>query len=289
MSRFSQKGEGELRAMLEQIGVAGIEELFSSLPPDLILRQPLDLPPAHSEDRLFRELGALAGRNAGAATHASFLGAGMYDHFVPAAVRTVAGRSEYATAYTPYQSETSQGTLQVIFEFQTMMCELTGMDVANASLYDAGSAVAEAINLAAGAKRRPRALVASGVHPYYVEVARTYCTAGGIEIVRLPASDGRTPLAALEEHLDDTVACVVVQQPNFLGLLEEVEELGEAAHAHGALFVACVDPVSLGLLAPPGDYGADVAVGEGQSLGIFQSFGGPGFGFFAGHSDQLRR
>jgi glycine dehydrogenase subunit 1 len=289
MSRFSQKGEGELRRMLATIGVEGIENLFQSIPPDLILHELLDLPPAHSEDQLLRTLGTMAARNAHADNHASFLGAGMYDHFVPSVVRSIAGRSEFATAYTPYQAEASQGTLQVIFEFQTLMCELLAMDVANASLYDAGSAVAEAINLAVGAKRRRRALVAPGVHPYYREVARTYSAAGNAEIVVLPSTDGVTPAAALAEHLDDTVACVVVQHPNYLGLLEEAEALGEATHRAGALFIAVVDPISLGVLKPPGEYGADLAVGEGQSLGLFQSFGGPGFGFFAGRKDQLRR
>ena len=289
MSRYSQKGDAEKRHMLETIGVAGIDDLFTSIPKSLRLSHLLDLPAAHSEDRLIKTLAALASKNRDFDSCASFLGAGMYDHFVPTAVRAVASRSEFATAYTPYQGEMSQGTLQTIFEFQTMMCELTGLDVANASLYDGGSGVAEAILLSCGAKRRSKVLMAPGVHPFYREVAATYCSGGDIDIVDLADDGGRLANDSLADSLGDDVACVVVQHPNVWGLLEDMPAISDAVHRHGALLVAVVDPVSLGILAPPGEYDADIAVGEGQALGNFVSYGGPGYGFFAARKEHLRR
>jgi glycine dehydrogenase subunit 1 len=275
--------------MLAAIGVSSIDELFATIPPSLRRGEPLDLPPAHSEDRLMQVLGELAAQNADTGRVASFLGAGIYDHFVPAAVRALHSRSEFATAYTPYQPEVSQGTLAVIFEYQTLVCELTGMDVANASMYDGGSALAEAVLLAAGAKRRRRILLCGGVHPYHAEVARTYATAHDLRFETLAAPDGTTPVSLLADALDDQVAAVVVQHPNVFGLLEDVERISEVTHRSGALLVASVDPVSLGLLAPPGEYDADLAVAEGQSSGTFASFGGPVIGFFAAKQEQLRR
>jgi glycine dehydrogenase subunit 1 len=289
LSRYSQKGEEERRAMLAAIGVSGVDELFAAIPPSLRREELLDLPAAHSEDRLMKVVGELAARNGDAERMASFLGAGIYDHFVPAAVRALYSRSEFATAYTPYQPEVSQGTLTVIFEYQTLVCELTGMEVANASMYDGGSALAEAILLAAGAKRRSRILLLGGVHPYHAEVARTYASAVGLDFETVAAIDGVTPASALTEALDDRVAAVVVQQPNVFGLLEDVDRISEATHQAGALLIASVDPVSLGLLAPPGEYDADIAVAEGQSSGTFATFGGPVIGFFAAKAEHLRR
>jgi glycine dehydrogenase subunit 1 len=275
--------------MLAAIGVSSIDELFASIPPRLRRQSLLDLPPAHSEDRLMRVLGALAARDADAERMASFLGAGIYDHYVPAAVKAVAGRAEFATAYTPYQPEVSQGTLQVIFEFQTLVAELTGMDVANASLYDGGTALAEAVLLAAGATGRRRIVVLGGVHPFHLEVARTYATGSGLEFERVTAPEGTTPAALLAESLDGDAAAVVVQQPNVFGLLEDVGRISEAAHQAGAMLIASVDPVSLGLLAPPGEYDADLAIAEGQSMGTPMTFGGPVVGFFAAKREHLRR
>ncbi len=275
--------------MLAAMGVSSIDELFGSIPRRLLLQELLDLPPAHGEDRLSRVLGAMAAENADNERMASFLGAGIYDHYVPAAVRMLATRSEFMTAYTPYQPEVSQGTLAVIFEFQTLICELTGMDVANASMYDGGSALAEAILLAAGATRRSRILLLGGVHPFHAEVARTYASASGLAFETVPAPGGTTPAALLAEKIGDDVAAVVIQHPNVFGLLEDVGHLSEVIHRAGALLVASVDPISLGLIAPPGDYDADVAVGEGQSLGTFASFGGPALGFFAAKAEHVRR
>jgi len=275
--------------MLAAIGVASIDDLFATIPPSLRRAGLLNLPPAHGEDRLMRVLGALAAQNGDAGRMASFLGAGIYDHFVPAAVGAVAGRSEFATAYTPYQPEVSQGTLQVIFEFQTLICELTGMDVANASLYDGGSALAEAVLLAVGATRRRRVVLLGGVHPYHAEVARTYATAAGLRFTTVASPEGSTPAALLAESLDGDVGAVVVQQPNVFGLLEDAGRLSEVAHRAGALLIASVDPVSLGVLAPPGEYDADLAVAEGQSVGTYANFGGPVLGFFAAKREHLRR
>ncbi len=289
MSRYSQKGISERQHMLEAIGAPSLESLFDSIPTSLQLQAPLDLPPAHSEDRLMRRMGGLAAQNADTGRYVSFMGAGFYDHFIPAAVKAIASRSEFATAYTPYQAEVSQGTLQVIFEFQSLMCALTGMHVANASMYDAGSAMAEAIHLAVGAKRRQRVLVSAGVHPHYLEVAKTLLEATGVRLEVLPEAAGRLGPEALANAMGDDVACAVVQHPNLLGLLEPMATLAETTQRAGALFVAVVDPVSLGILAPPADYGADIAVGEGQALGADQSWGGPGFGFFAAAKAHLRR
>ena len=291
MSRYSQKGQDERRAMLAAIGVASVEELFAALPAAFKRKELLRLPAAMSEDRLLKLLTELAAENADPERMASFLGAGFYDHYQPAAVRAVALRSEFMTAYTPYQPEVSQGTLMVIFEFQTLVRELTRMDVANASMYDGGSALAEAVLLAAGATRRSRVLMLGGVHPYHAEVARTYASASGLrfETVPVATAGGTTPMAALAAALKDDVAAVVVQQPNVFGLLEDVERISEATHQAGALLIASVDPVSLGILMPPGDYGADVAVAEGQSMGTSPNFGGPALGFFAAKQEHLRR
>jgi glycine dehydrogenase subunit 1 len=291
VSRYSQKGEDERRAMLGAIGVETLDELFAAIPAAFKRRELLRLPAAHAEDRLQKELGRMAAENADPERMASFLGAGFYDHYVPAAVRHLALRSEFMTAYTPYQPEVSQGTLIVIFEFQTLVAELTGMDVANASMYDGGSALAEAVLLAAGATRRPRMLLLPGVHPQHAEVVRTYATASGLrfETVPLPPAAGTTEASALAAVLGDDVAAVVVQQPNVFGLLEDVERISELTHAAGALLIASVDPVSLGILTPPGEYGADVAVAEGQSMGTAPNFGGPALGFFAAKKEHLRR
>jgi len=271
--------DADRRAMLAAIGVASSDDLFAEIPPGFRI-EGLNLPPALSEPELVRELSALAQRNRPAGEMPCFLGGGAYRHFIPSVVREVTGRSEFATAYTPYQAEISQGTLQTAFEFQSLVCELTAMDVANAGMYDGASALAEACLMAAAVTGRRRIALLSSVHPHSQAVARTYAFGRGLTVDVMPPD----AIALGEEH-----ACLAVQQPNFLGYLEDVEALEKAAHAAGALFVASVDPISLGLFRPPGEYGADIVVGEGQSLGVPLSFGGPYLGLFACRQKYLRQ
>lgn len=281
--------EEERQQMLRSIGVEDEEELLRAIPESLRLRAPLPLPPALSEWEAYEHLRRLAARNSGAHTHVCFMGAGAYDHYVPAVVEWVISRSEFQTAYTPYQAEVSQGTLQSIYEFQSMICQLTGMEVANASLYDGASAVAEACLLAFAATQRRRILFAGTVHPRYRQVARTICQGRGIVCEDVQSEDGTADPELVAERLADDVAAVVLQQPNFYGTVEEaIAEVGELAHRQGALFIVVADPISLGILEPPGSYGADVVVGEGQSLGIPLSFGGPYLGFFAARKSLIR-
>ncbi len=276
--------------MLKTIGAASLDELFAAVPPELRCREPLDLPPAMSEMELQSELRRLAAANLPAAETACFLGAGSYDHFIPAVVDFVASRSEFYTAYTPYQPEASQGTLQAVFEYQTLITQLTGMDVANASLYDGASALAEAVLMArASARNRHRVVVAESVHPEYRQVLATYLANMETALVPLSAEQGAVMPEEAAAGLDDETICLVVQHPNFFGCLEEMDSLAEAAHRVGALLIVVFDPVSLGLLRRPGDYGADIAVAEGQSLGIPMSLGGPGLGVLACSARFMRR
>mgnify|MGYP005840697309 FL=1 len=276
--------------MLEAIGVESLDDLFAMVPAELRLNRRLHLPEAMSELALTAHLGELAGRNTPASQAACFLGAGSYDHFIPAVVDFVASRSEFSTAYTPYQPEASQGTLQVLFEYQTLITQLTGMDVANASLYDAGSAAAEAVLMAMAATRRPRRVVtAASVHPEYRQVLATYLANQRVSLVTLPTPQGAVSPHDLAAAVDAETACVLVEHPNFFGCLEEVAALAELAHRAGALFVVAVDPISLGLLRRPGEYGADIVVAEGQSLGNPMSFGGPYLGILACREQFVRR
>jgi glycine dehydrogenase subunit 1 len=275
--------------MLDAIGVESVDALFDAIPEKLRLRRPLDLPPALSEQELLAELSALAGRNAHTGSHDWFLGAGTYAHFAPSAVDAIASRSEFYTAYTPYQAEISQGTLQAIFEWQTMVAGLTGLEVANASLYDGASAAAEGALMAMRATRRSRVVLAAGLHPHYAEVVRTYLAGPGAEIaVARRAPDGRSePLAPL---VDGATACVVLQQPGFLGCIEDVAAAAEAARAHEALLVVVVaEALSLALLRPPGECGADIACGEAQSFGVPMGLGGPHLGFLATRQRFVRQ
>ncbi len=271
--------------MLAAVGVASQEELYAEIPETVRLRAPLDLPAGISESELFAELRRLADANSPAGAMVSFLGAGAYDHYVPAVVDAIIGRSEFATAYTPYQPERSQGVLQAIFEYQTAICELTGLPVANASMYDAGTALAEAVMIAVTQTGRKRVLVSRGVHPEYRQVLATETAGLALEIVEAACDDGVTAAAL---HAADTAA-VVLQQPNFFGGLEDMAAAASAAHDAGALFIAVVDPIALGILAPPGDYGADIAVGDGQALGNPLNFGGPYLGFMAVGESLVRR
>ncbi|HXI03805.1 MAG TPA: aminomethyl-transferring glycine dehydrogenase subunit GcvPA [Candidatus Saccharimonadales bacterium] len=288
--RFFPQGDEDLRAMLDAVGAASVSDLFSSIPAGLRLQGLLDLPPAAGETDLRREFRSLARRNAGAATHAVFLGAGAYNHEIPAAVPQLLGRSEFYTTYTPYQAEISQGTLQTIFEFQSLVCLLTETEVANASLYDGASGLAEAVLMSHRATGRQRVVLAGAIHPNYAAVVRTYTRYLPTEIVTVPASeDGRVDGDALRAALDAPAACVAFQSPNFLGCIEEVASISRAAADNGALAVCAVpEPVSLGMLRGPGGLGADVVVGEAQPFGVPLGYGGPYVGFM-GARERLTR
>ena len=278
-------------AMLSAIGVESAAELFAEIPAQVRLDRPLDLPDGRSESEVFDELSALAARNADADSEVCFLGAGMYDHYAPALVDAIISRSEFLTPYTPYQPEVSQGGLQVMFEFQTAISELTALPVANASLYEGPSSVASAAYLALGAAKgkRPRLVVSRGLHPHARATLSTYARGFDAKVVEVGLQDGLTATEELVQYLDDDVAAVFVQNPNFLGGIEDLEALVGAAHESGALCVASVDPITLGVLRPPGECGVDVAVGEGQPLGNRLDYGGPSFGFFAATEEHLRR
>ena len=280
----------EQQAMLEAIGAASLEDLFAMVPGELRLRRPLCVPAAMGEMELTAHLAALAERNTSAAQAACFLGGGSYDHFIPAVVDFVASRSEFYTSYTPYQAEVSQGNLQALFEYQTLLTQLTGMDVSNSSLYDGGSAATEAVLMAMHATQRPaRVVTAASVHPEYRQVLATYLTNLGVELATVGTPAGALSPAELEAAVDQQTACVLIQHPNFFGCLEEMEAIAEITHRRGALLVVAFDPISLGLLRRPGDYGADIAVAEGQCLGNPMSFGGPYLGMMACRQQFLRR
>jgi len=278
------------QAMLEAVGVASLEELFEMVPSELRLGRQLDLPAAMGEMELTAHLQQLAARNTSAAQAVCFLGAGSYDHFIPAVVDFVAARSEFYTSYTPYQAEASQGSLQALFEYQTLVTQLTGTDVSNSSLYDGGSAAAEAVLMALGATRRSaRVVVAQSVHPEYRQILATYLANLDAELITVGTPEGAVAPEQLETAVNDQTACVLLQHPNFFGCLEEVEAAAEIAHRAGALLVVAVDPISLGLLKRPGDYGADIVVAEGQSLGNPMAFGGPYLGILACREQFVRR
>ncbi|PLX84158.1 MAG: aminomethyl-transferring glycine dehydrogenase [Desulfuromonas sp.] len=288
--RYIPHTEEDVRQMLEVIVVGSLEDLFEEIPRSVRLQRPLNLSRPLSESELLRDLRGLAALNATAETHRSFLGGGAYNHFIPAVVDQIISRSEFYTAYTPYQPEISQGTLQAIFEYQTLVCQLTGMDVANASMYDGASACAEAVLMAARATRRKRVILSAALHPEYRETVATYCRYLDVELVTVPfAPDGRTDPAALAPLLDGESAAVVVGYPNFFGAVEDLAVLAEAAHGVGARLVAAVqEPIALGLLKSPGELGADIVAGEGQSFGMPVAFGGPYLGFFAARQKDVR-
>ena len=287
--RYIPHTEQDVRLMLDAIGLHSIRELFADIPDTLYLKEPLNIPPPLDEHALFRQLSALAARNADPQRYLSFLGAGAYDHFIPAIVEAIISRGEFLTAYTPYQPEASQGLLQSIFEFQTMVCELTGMEVANASMYDAATALAESALMACHITGRSKVLVSEAVHPHYRQVLRTYLWANGRELVELPLAEGQTHTNALHLAPDEQTACIIAQYPNFFGLIEPLTPIVEAAHQVGALAIACVDPIALSVLKPPGDYDVDIVVGEGQSLGNAIGYGGPMLGLFACKQAYVRR
>lgn len=284
--RYLPKSPRERRQMLHQIGCDSIEQLFASIPPEVRLRRPLALGAGWSEPEILRYFRQRAAENA--QDFACFLGAGAYDHFRPAVVDALISRSEFYTAYTPYQPEISQGTLQAIFEFQTLICQLTGMEVANASLYDGSTALPEAAMMATRINGRRRILLGRSVHPEYRQVLKTYLQHQDVALEEIPyAESGQAEPGALSERLDADVAAVVVQSPNFFGIVEDIPAVAAQAHAAGALLIVMVaEPVSLGIFRPPAE--ADIVAGEGQSFGVPLSFGGPYVGFLAAREKYVR-
>jgi glycine dehydrogenase subunit 1 len=289
VTRYTSATPDDRAEMLATIGVDSVDELFEQVPDALRLDRPLALPEGMSEADVYERLAALAARNADAEEQACFVGAGMYDHYVPAIVDAIAQRSEFLTPYTPYQPEISQGGLQVMFEFQTAMSELTALPVSNAGLYEGPSSVASAGYLAMAATDRRRFVVSRGLHPHSRETLATYAVGYGAEVAEVGLSDGTTDADELAQAVDGETAAVFLQSPNFLGAIERVEALGAAAKEHGALLVVACDPMTLGVLKPPGEQGADIALGEGQPLGNRLDFGGPSFGFFCASEELIRR
>ena len=289
MSRYTSATADDRERMLAKIGVDSVDDLFADVPERVRLDRPLDLPDGMAESDVYERLAGLAARNADAEREVSFLGAGMYDHYVPAIVDSITQRSEFLTPYTPYQPEISQGGLQSMFEYQTAICELTGMPVSNASLYEGPSSVAAAAYLAKLETGRRRLVASRGLHPHSRETLHTYSAGYGTEVVEVPLDAAVTDADALATAVDDDTAAVFLQYPNFLGAVEDLAALAPVAKASGALLVVSVDAPTLGVLKPPGELGADIVVGEGQPLGNRLDFGGPSFGFFAAREEYLRR
>jgi glycine dehydrogenase subunit 1 len=288
MKHFLPQTDEDIKEMLEKIGVKSFEELLSCIPKELLLKTKLNLPESLSELEALAQVKNLAALDKSAGNSACFLGGGAYDHFIPAAVDAILSRSEFYTAYTPYQAEVSQGTLQAIYEYQSLICHLTGMDAANASHYDGATALTEAMLVATAQTRREKVLVSQGVNPHYLEVMRTYAHAAGIEIEIIPLVEGLTDLEYIRRRVGESAA-VMIQNPNFLGLVENIADFTPVAHDAKALLVVSADPISLGLLEAPGKLGADIVTGEGQGLGNGLNFGGPYLGIFAAKKELVRR
>ncbi|MGD7009461.1 aminomethyl-transferring glycine dehydrogenase subunit GcvPA [Metabacillus sp. 84] len=277
------------KEMLGAIGVQTIDELFEDIPEQVRFSREYAIKPAKSETELLRELSGLADKNKDLRQNASFLGAGVYDHYMPIVVDHVISRSEFYTAYTPYQPEISQGELQAIFEYQTMICELTGMDVANSSMYDGGTALAEAAMLAAGQTKKKKILVSEAVNPESKDVLRTYAKGQYIEVVEIPAPAGVTDASELEKQMGEDVAAVLFQYPNFYGQIEPLKDLEQIAHQGKSMMIVSSNPLALGVLTPPGELGADIVVGDAQVFGIPSAFGGPHCGYFAVKNKLMRK
>ncbi|MDD2511227.1 MAG: aminomethyl-transferring glycine dehydrogenase subunit GcvPA [Syntrophomonas sp.] len=287
--KFSPHSPAEVEEMLASIGLKNRAELFADISDKLKLGRDLELGPGLAEMELGRHLKELAGKNMNLEDYPCFLGAGAYDHYIPAALDQLLLRSEFYTAYTPYQPEISQGILQAIFEYQTMICALTGMDVANASLYDGASALAEACQMACEGSRRRKVILPATLHPEYLEVVKSYAISGKMEIIMAPEREGIIDKEATLALLKQDSACLVIQQPNFFGCIEEIAVWEKSVHAAKALLIMVVNPISLGLLKSPGEWGADIVVGEGQPLGNPLSFGGPYLGFMACSKKYMRK
>ncbi|WFA07611.1 aminomethyl-transferring glycine dehydrogenase subunit GcvPA [Tissierella sp. Yu-01] len=276
--------------MLKAIGLESVDQLFEDIPKDIHLDKPLNIPESKSELEVSTYLKSLAEKNCTLSELTSFLGAGAYDHYIPSIVDAIISRSEFYTSYTPYQPEISQGTLQYIFEFQTLICKLTGMDVANASLYDGGTAVTEAALMACATSKKDEIIVSTGVNPESRQILKTYAHAQNLKVVEVDIKDGVTDIEALENMVSDNTAAVIVQNPNFFGIIEDLKTLGEVAHkGKKTSFIASVNPISLGLLKTPSELGVDIVVGEGQPFGIPLSFGGPYLGFMATKKEYMRK
>jgi glycine dehydrogenase subunit 1 len=288
--RYIPNTDKERKEMLESIGVKSVEELFSSIPENIKLKIPLNLPPAISESEVVRHMKDISKRNTDGDSCISFLGAGAYNHFIPSVVNHIISRSEFYTAYTPYQPEISQGTLQAIYEFQTLVCQLTGMEVANASMYDGASALAEAVLMANRINDRKEVFLSKAIHPEYRQVVNTYCRYLGIVIKEIPFTEkGTTDIEWLSKNISENTSAVAIQNPNFFGCVEDMADIEKLTHANDSIFIACVsESVSLGILKSPGEFGADIVTGEGQALGNPVSFGGPYLGLFATREKYIR-
>ena len=286
---YTQLTKSDEQAMLATIGVRTVDELFAGVAEAHKLKERLNIPPGLAEMELLADLERLASKNVSTDQQISFLGGGIYDHFVPTIVGALAMQSEFLTAYTPYQAEASQGVLQAFYEFQTMVCQLTAMDIANSSLYEFASAAAEAALMACQITRRSRVVVSDATHPDLRRVLKTYLYETDYEVIVVKSTGGATPVEAARKVIDDHTAAVIVQHPTFFGTLEDMPAIADVAHNAGALLIASVDPISCGLLKRPGDYGADIVVAEGQSLGVPQSYGGPVLGLLACRQDYLRK
>ena len=287
--RYLPMTEQDQKEMMQTIGVESVDELFADIPQSVRFQGLYNIKEAASESELVKELSQLSAKNRNVKDYPSFLGAGVYDHYMPIIVDHVISRSEFYTAYTPYQPEISQGELQAIFEFQTMICELTGMDVANSSMYDGGTALAEAAMLSAGQTKKKKILVSAAVHPESRDVLKTYAKGQYLQVVEIPAKDGVTDLEVLTAQMDENVACVLVQYPNFFGQIEPLKEIEQIAHREKGMFVVSSNPLALGALTPPGQFGADIVVGDAQPFGIPLQFGGPHCGYFATTAKLMRK
>lgn len=287
--RYLPMTEQDKNEMLEAIGVDSIDQLFADIPEEVRFQGSLNLKSPLSEPELLKEFTRLANKNQNLKSYPSFLGAGVYDHYIPVIVDHVISRSEFYTAYTPYQPEISQGELQAIFEFQTMICELTGMDVANSSMYDGGTALAEAATLSAGQTKRKKILVSKTVHPEYRAVLKTYARGQHLEVMEVQTVNGMTDVEDLKTKISEDTACFVAQYPNFFGQIEALKEIEEVVHAENSLFVVSSNPLALGVLTPPGEFGADIVVGDAQPFGIPAQLGGPHCGYFAVTKKLMRK
>lgn len=287
--RYLPVTEKDKVEMLKAIGVNDISELFSDIPESVRFDGELNIKPRKDEYSLLKEMNKIASKNITSTTHASFLGAGVYDHYIPSVVDSIISRSEFYTAYTPYQPEVSQGELQAIFEFQTLISELTALPVANSSMYDGPTAFAEGATMAAGTTRKKKVVISEAVHPQTLEVVKTYCAGQNIEVVVAPLDGTETDLTKLDELADEETAAVMVQYPNFFGTIEDLEEIEKIAHKHKGLFVVNSNPLALSLLTPPGEFGADIVTGDTQVFGIPAQFGGPHCGYFAATKKLMRR
>jgi glycine dehydrogenase subunit 1 len=277
------------KKMLSSIGLKSLDDLFSDIPENVRLKRKLNLPEGISELELLKCTNALANKNLDTSELTCFLGAGAYDHYIPSLIKHIVSKSEFYTAYTPYQAEISQGTLQCIFEYQSMICEITGLEAANASMYDGATACTEAALMAVDSTRKKKILVSKTIHPETRKVLETYTKFKDIELVEIDMTDGVTDVEKLKAAIDKKTAGVIIQNPNFFGIIEDVKEVEKVTHDNKALLIMSVDPISLGILKSPGELGADIAVGEGQSLGNNMSFGGPYVGFMATNSKLMRK